>query len=154
MAPMRSMRASGLGLVLPIIVTVASLASATALAQQAPPAVTPPAESPPAASPEAPVEPIEPPTPGPETPPAGTPEAAAPAPVPPPAPPPTTLTEPMPAAPAASAIPPPKEPFYHKAWFWGAVSLVVLTGVFIAVVSATSSPTPVPHTTFGDMRAF
>lgn len=70
-----------------------------------------------------------------------------------------TLT-PDPAAPAPPLTlenrpsPPPDapKPFYRKAWFWGAVGVVVVTAAIILIASQSEGGPPDTH--LGNMHAF
>jgi hypothetical protein len=71
------------------------------------------------------------------------------------APAPTTLEAPL--VTSTSPIPPPPPrpvPFYRRDWFWGAVSVVVLTGIVVLAVSLSNADPVTPTTRLGDMRAF
>jgi hypothetical protein len=70
---------------------------------------------------------------------------------------PTTEVVGAPAGPTLVTPPPPAPrpvPFYRKNWFWGAVSVVVITGIVVSVLTVGSSSPSTPQTTLGDMRAF
>ncbi len=72
-------------------------------------------------------------------------------PVTPLAPAPTTLEAPL-------VLPPPpaprQVPIYRRHWFWGAVSVLVLTGIVVLAVSLSNADPLTPTTRLGDMRAF
>jgi hypothetical protein len=128
------------------VVVVAAFTSGTAMAQATAPApqqpppleagdTAPPPGAPPAAPPPGIVTPIEPlaPTAAPIAP--GTPAVQAP------------LLVPAPA-------PPRKIPIYRSQWFWGAVSVIVVTGIVVLALSLSNSGAATPNTRLGDMRAF
>jgi len=83
---------------------------------------------------------------------------------PPPGAPPVVTPLPPAAAPAQTAVveplyvPPPQAPqqlpLYRRNWFWGAIGLVLVTGVVILFVSLSNQDPTTPGTRLGDMRAF
>jgi hypothetical protein len=132
------------------IAAVALLASGTAAAQGTAPAPQPPPAAVPAPAPAPGLEAGDTaPVPG---------EAA-----PPPA---TAPMTPLPAAgaPAPGAleaplvVPAPPAPrhrrFYEQHWFWGAVGVVVVTGMIVLALSLNNADPATPNTRLGDMRAF
>jgi hypothetical protein len=68
------------------------------------------------------------------------------------APAPTTLEAPL----FVPTLPPPPRhvPIYRKDWFWGAISVLVLTGIVVLAVSLSNADPVTPATRLGDMRAF
>ena len=139
MAPMtRLRRAALLGCVTLLVASVARAQveppPATSLPPAAPGAPTTAPATPPAPPPAtAPVEPLSP-TMAPEA--AGAPPLVL-----------SERTEPL--QPVARP-----EPFYDRAWFWGAATLVVATVVLILLFNHASNDHGPPDTTFGNMHAF
>jgi hypothetical protein len=141
------------------LAVVALLASGTASAQGTSPSPQPPPAAAPGAAP-APQPPPAAPAPGLE---AGdtapVPGESAPAGA-------TAPVTPLPAAgaPAPGAleaplvVPAPNAPrhrrFYEQHWFWGAVGVVVITGMIVLALSLNSADPATPNTRLGDMRAF
>jgi hypothetical protein len=78
----------------------------------------------------------------------------------------TTTGAPAPgaAAPAATAavepliVPPPpaprRIPIYRRDWFWGAIGIVVVTGMVVLALTLSGGDPSTPNTRLGDMRAF
>lgn len=60
------------------------------------------------------------------------------------------------AAPLVAPVPPAPQPvpIYRKSWFWGAVGVVVVTGIVVSVLVLANDSPSTPNTTLGDMRAF
>jgi hypothetical protein len=128
------------------IAALVTFVSGTAAAQATAPApqptpplesgdTAPPPGSAPAAAPSAPVSPLAPPA------------AAAPA----------VAVEPAPiAAPLVVPAPPaPRHvPIYRRNWFWGAIGVVVATGVVVLALTLANQGPQKPDTRLGDMRAF
>jgi hypothetical protein len=77
------------------------------------------------------------------------PGAAAPAPGASPAP--AAVVEPL-------VVPPPMAPrqlpLYRRNWFWGAIGIVLVTGVVVLFLSLSNADPTTPNTRLGDMRAF
>jgi hypothetical protein len=84
-------------------------------------------------------------------PPGAPPTAVPPLPAPSPVPAQTAVVEPL-------YTPPPPEPqqlpLYRRNWFWGAIGVVLVTGVVLLFVSLSNADPPTPGTRLGDMRAF
>jgi hypothetical protein len=57
------------------------------------------------------------------------------------------LVAPMPVAPR-------QRRFYEQHWFWGAVGVLVATGIVVLALSLNNSDPATPTTRLGDMRAF
>jgi hypothetical protein len=58
-------------------------------------------------------------------------------------------------APLLAPPPPPRRvPFYQRHWFWGAVGVVVVTGMILFAVALSNADPVKPQTRLGDMRAF
>ncbi len=118
------------------------VADLSARAQSGSPATATAPPTQPAAVPE--LAPVGPP-------PAAVPPSLAPslAPEPTAAPPPLVLDQRT----QTADVPRPR-PFYRKAWFWGAVGVVLATTAFILVASAGSAGPGTPATDLGNMHAF
>jgi len=60
------------------------------------------------------------------------------------------------ASPLVAPVPPARRPvpFYRKEWFWGAVAVVVVTGIVVTVLALGSGDPATPSTKLGDMNAF
>jgi hypothetical protein len=90
------------------------------------------------------------------------PPGAPPTSAPPPAVPVSPLSPVPAAAPAAVEapliVPPPpaprERPFYRRDWFWGAVAVVVATGIVVLALTLNNADPVTPNTRLGDMRAF
>jgi hypothetical protein len=125
------------------VVALASFVSATAAAQTTPPAPQP---APGLEAGDTAAPPGAPPAPAP-----GTVTPVAPLPGPAVAPAPSTIEAPL-VVPVPPAPRPPR--FYQTHWFWGAVAVVVATGIVVLALTLNNADPATPNTRLGDMRAF